>query len=243
MRPDDERPGELIVPEPAPAVPIPPQGVQRATVLPPTGAQVGRGPLAAPAAGLVTAPAELEGMLLPTEGVTFASSPHPIIFLRPLLASAVIVLALAVVLGWQTHPIVRGHHVSVPLVSGIGRTAVLILGGLLLLHQLVHLAQRAFYYFAFRVVTTNRRVFIVEGLLGRRVLPLGNTALAGATMSQGVLGRMLNFGNLFLPLAGAGPRAIRNVREPVRLYREFEIVANGVEDGVWKQAIRQTQIP
>jgi hypothetical protein len=241
MRPSDDRPGELIVPETAPAAPIPPQGVQRATVLPPMGAEAGA--VATPAPGPVAAPAELEGMLLPTEGVTFASSPHPIIFVRPLLAIVVIAIALAVVLGWQTHPIVRGHHMTVPLVSGLGRTAVLVVGGLLLLQQLVHLAQRAFYYFAFRVVTTNRRVFIVEGIFGRRVLPLGNTALAGATMSQGILGRILNFGNLFLPLAGAGPRAIRNVREPVRLYREFEIVANGIEGGVWKQAIRQTQIP
>ncbi len=241
MRHSDEVPGELIVPEPGTAVPIPPQAVQRATVLPPAG--VAHGAIAATAAGLPTAPAELAGMLLPTEGVTFASSPHPIIFVRPLVGIAVVAVALAVVLGWETHPIVRGHHVTVPLVSGIGRTAVLVAGGLLLLQQLIHLAQRAFHYFSFRVVTTNRRVFIVEGLLGRRVLPLGNTALAGATMSQGVLGRMLDFGDLFLPLAGAGPRAIRTVREPVRLYREFEIVANGVEGDVWKQAIRQTQIP
>ncbi|HEV3086769.1 MAG TPA: PH domain-containing protein [Candidatus Elarobacter sp.] len=243
MRPSDERPGELVSPTSGTAVPIPPQALREATVLPPAGYAAGPAAVAAPVGGLVTAPAELEGMLLPTEGVTFASSPHPIIFVRPLVGIAVILIALSVVLSWQLHPVVRGHHVTVPLVSGIGRTAVLVVAGLLLLQQLFHLAQRAFHFFSFRVVTTNRRVFIVEGIFGRRVLPLGNTALAGATMSQGILGRMLNFGNLFLPLAGAGPRAIRDVREPVRLYREFEIVANGVEGDVWKQAIRQTQIP
>jgi hypothetical protein len=90
----------------------------------------------------------------------------------------------------------------------------------------------------YRIVTTNRRVFIVEGLFGRRVTPVGNTALAGATMSQGFLGRMLGFGTMFLSTG-----AIRDMRDPVRLYREFEAVAMGVEGDTWKQAIRQTQIP
>ncbi len=81
-------------------------------------------------------------------------------------------------------------------------------------------------------------MFVVQGLFGRRVTPLGNTALAGATMSQGIVGRMLGFGNVFLT---SGP--IRDVRDPVRLYRECEAVAMGVEGDTWKQPVRQTLIP
>jgi len=126
----------------------------------------------------------------------------------------------------------------VPLVTGTVRLAVVVAGVLLLLREIVALIGRVFHYLAYRVVTTNRRVFVVEGLFGRRVTPLGNTALAGATMSQGILGRMLGFGNVLL---GSGP--IRDVRDPVRLYREFEAVAQGVDGDTWKQAIRQTLIP
>jgi PH (Pleckstrin Homology) domain-containing protein len=180
----------------------------------------------------------LSGMLLPTESVTFASSPHPIIFVRPVVHMVVIFIVLGIVLSWQTHPVVRGHHVTVALVTGTVRLAVLVAAGLLLLREIGSLVRRLFHFLAYRIVTTNRRVFIVEGLFGRRVKPLGNTALAGATMSQGFLGRMLGYGTV-----NCAQGAMRDMRDPVRLYREFEAVAMGVEGDTWKQPIRQTIIP
>jgi Bacterial PH domain len=236
MRPNDQS-GELLHPDPSSVTPYQTGPVQGATVIPPVNVT--------PSAVMPQpeTPAELAGMLLPTEHVTFASSPHPISFVRPVAGIVVVLVALAVALSWQVHPVVRGHHITLPLLTGAARTGVLVVAGLLVLRELVSLVQRLFHYLSYRVVTTNRRVFIVEGLLGRRVFPLGNTGLAGATMSQGVLGRMLNFGDLFLPLAGAGPRVIKTIRDPVRLYHDFEAVAMGVEGDTWKQAIRQTQIP
>ncbi len=191
----------------------------------------------------VSAPAELSGMLLPTEAVTFASSPHWIIFVRPAIHVTAILIVLVTLLGWQLHPIVRGHHVTGPLLPGVARTAVLIVAALLLLREAFSLFGRLMRYFGFRVVTTNRRVFVVEGLFGRRVTPLSNTALAGTTMWQGFFGRMLGYGNLVLPPAASWTGTIREMREPVRLYREFEAVAQGVDGDTWKPAIRQTLIP
>ena len=189
------------------------------------------------------APAELSGLLLPTESVTFASSPHPIVFAGPLVQFALVAVALLVVLDWNLHPIVRGHHVTVPLVAGTVRIAVIVVAALLMLRALAAFGAAALHYFGSRIVTTNRRVFLVRGIFGRQVTPVGNTALAGATMSQGPLGRLLGYGNIFMPLASSAPSAIRDMRDPVRLYREFEAVANGVEGDTWKMAIRQTQLP
>jgi|SRR5947209_11188613 len=188
-------------------------------------------------------PAELAGMLLPTEAVTFASSPHPVIFVRPVVHVLVILIALMTLLAWQQHPIVRGHHVSVPLLTGVARTAALGVAGLLLLREAISVIGRLMRYFGFRVVTTNRRVFVVEGLFGRRVTPLSNTALAGTTMWQGFFGRMLGYGNLMLPPAASWTGAIREMRDPVKLYREFEAVAQGVDGDHWTPAVRQTLIP
>jgi Bacterial PH domain len=231
MRPSQDQPGELVRAEPGRAVPIPNA---------PDGAGLMPRPAAAPAvvAPVTGTPAELSGMLLPTEAVTFASSPHPIIFVRPVLQALLILLALGIVMSLHTHPVVRGHHVSVPLITGVLRTVVPVIGMLLVLREAVSLVGRLFHFLAYRVVTTNRRVFVVQGLFGRRVTPLGNTALAGATMSQGLLGRMLGFGNIFLTSG-----AIRDMRDPVRLYRELEAVALGVDGDTWTQPIRQTIIP
>lgn len=203
---------------------------------------------AAPVATAVLAPPvgtppELAGMLLPSEAVTFASSPHWVIFVRPVVHVVVILILLGTVLGWQLHPIVRGHHVTVPLLTGPARTAVLVFAALLLLRELFSVIVRLVRYFGFRVVTTNRRVFVVEGLFGRRVTPLSNTALAGTTMWQGVFGRMLGYGNLMLPPAASWTGALREMRDPIKLYREFEAVAQGVDGDHWTPAVRQTLIP
>ena len=188
-------------------------------------------------------PAELSGMLLPSEAVTFASSPHPVIFVRPVVHVVVILAVLITVLGWQLHPIVHGHHVTVLLLTGVARTAVLGVAALLLLRELVSVLGRLMRYLGFRVVTTNRRVFVVEGLFGRRVTPLSNTALAGTTMWQGFFGRMLGYGNLALPPAASWTGTISEMRDPVKLYREFEAVAQGVDGDHWTPAVRQTLIP
>jgi len=188
-------------------------------------------------------PPELAGMLLPSEAVTFASSPHPVIFVRPAIHAVAIVALLLTVLGWDLHPIVRGHHVTVPLLTGVARTVALGVAGLLLLREAFSVLGRLMRYLGFRVVTTNRRVFVVEGLFGRRVTPLSNTALAGTTMWQSFFGRMFGYGNLALPPAASWTGTISEMRDPVKLYREFEAVAQGVDGDHWTPAVRQTLIP
>jgi Bacterial PH domain len=236
MGPTEDRPGELMRPQARAAVPLDAVTVQTPVAVPRAAG--------APATIVSPAPAnvaEVTGMLLPTEYVTFATSPHPIVLVRPVAGIVVILAVLGALLACQTHPIVNGHHRTVPLLTGVPRTAVLVIGMLLLLNQLTSLLRRLFHYLAYRVVTTNRRAFVVTGLFGRRVTPLGNTAMAGATMAQGMLGRMFGFGDVVFASGGTG--AIRAMRDPVRLYRELEAIANGVDGKTWQQPIRQTIIP
>ncbi len=239
MRPDDQA---SDLPAPSPSRAVAPgvfdddtKGMPRVNVQAPIATAV-----LAPPAGT---PPELAGMLLPSEAVTFASSPHWIIFVRPAVQVLVILILFGTVLGWQLHPIVRGHHVTVPLLTGVARTAALVFAALLLLREAFSVLGRLMRYFGFRVVTTNRRVFVVEGLFGRRVTPLSNTALAGTTMWQGLFGRMLGYGNLALPPAASWTGTISEMRDPVKLYREFEAVAQGVDGDHWTPAVRQTLIP
>ena len=186
------------------------------------------------------APAELAGMLLPTERVTFASTPHPIVFARPIVEAVVLGIAFAAILGWQTSAVVHGHHVTAPLVAGPARIAVEVAGVLAALRVAGLALARTWRYLGYRVVTTNRRAFVIAGVLGRRVRPLANTGMAGATMSQSLLGRVFGFGTVAL---GGDTRSMRQMRDPVRLYREFEAIANGVDGDTWTPAVRQTLIP
>jgi hypothetical protein len=199
-------------------------------------------PRAMPAAAISehrpTVPPDVIKMLLPSEALTFASRPHPIVFLRPVLAVVAVALLLALALGYHVHHLEHGRNVSVPWLGGWIRIAAWALGGAALLRALLSLARAASYYLGFRVVTTNRRAFVISGLVARRVRPLGNGVMAGSSLTQSILGRLLNYGTISMKDA-----VIRDVREPVGVYRAFQGVANGVDGDRWAPTLRQTQIP
>ncbi len=188
-------------------------------------------------------PLQVSGMLLPGEHATLASAPHPFLFVAPILRLAIILALFGTALDWHISVVIRGHHMLVPLLSGPARLAVLAVGALAVLGQCGELLRRAVHYRSFRAIATNRRAFIVDGMLNRSVTPLGNTALAGATMAQGVFGRIFGFGTIVLPQNAGGRKILPGMRAPVELYREFQAVANGVDGDTWTPAVRNTIIP
>lgn len=171
---------------------------------------------------------KLARMLLPGEHVTFGSSPHPIVFAAPIALAIAIGLALA----FAQHG-----------VTGVWRTVALGAAIAAWAGSFAMLLARSARYAGLRVVSTNRRIFAIRGVVIRRITPLGNTALAGSTVSQGVLGRIFGYGSIHLPLAEGTPDVFRDMRDVLQLYREFQAVANGVDGDDWKPAVRQTIIP
>jgi hypothetical protein len=189
---------------------------------------------------LVTSvPPKLARMLLPGEHVTFGSTPHPIVFVQPLVLMAALAAALETALHWD----IRHAGVRSALLTGTWREAALVGGLALIAATAAMLLGRAARYAGLRVVSTNRRIFAIRGVMVRRITPLGNTALAGSTVSQGILGRMFGYGSIDLPLADGTPTRFRDMRDVLQLYREFQAVANGVDGDEWKPAVRQTIIP
>jgi hypothetical protein len=191
-------------------------------------------------AGLVSSvPPKLAKMLLPGEHVRFGSSVHPVVLLLPVVLIAVIPAVLELALGWTVrHAGLRslwltGWEREGAIVAGIAALAAA--GGLLI--------KRALRFAGLRIVATNRRIFAIRGVIVRRITPLGNTALAASTLSQGLLGRTFGYGSIELPLADGTPGAFRDMRDALQLYREFQAVANGVDGDTWTPAVRQTIIP
>jgi hypothetical protein len=192
-----------------------------------------------PAALVASVPPKLARMLLPGERVTFGSTPHPIVFVQPLVFAGAIGVALETALNWE----VRHAGLHSALLTGAWREAAVVAGLALLAATGAMLVKRALRFAGLRVVATNRRIFAIRGVIVRRISPLGNTALAGSTISQGLLGRMFGYGSIDLPLADGTPDTFRDMRDVLELYREFQAVANGVDGDEWKLAVRQTIIP
>lgn len=183
-------------------------------------------------------PPKLAKMLLPGEHVTFGTAVHPVVFVLPFVCFIVIAAASPFGFMWLDH--LRG---AAWLALGVRREIEIGVEAALLLATAGLLVKRTFRFLALRVVSTNRRIFAIRGVIVRRITPLGNTALAGSTLSQGVLGRMFGYGSIDLPLAEGTPERFRDMRDALELYRECQAVANGVDGDTWTPAIRQTIIP
>jgi hypothetical protein len=183
------------------------------------------------------APPKLAKMLLPGEHVRFGTQVHPVVMLLP----AVYLVALLAGVEWVSW---FGHqHQGAWLRTGAWPMAQAALEVALAAGALGFLCKRWFRFLGLRIVATNRRIFAIRGVIVRRITPLGNTALAGSTLSQGILGRMFGYGSIDLPLADGTPDRFRDIRDVQQLYREFQAVANGVDGDEWKPAVRQTIIP
>jgi Bacterial PH domain len=190
--------------------------------------------------GLISkVPPKLAKMLLPGEHVRFGTDVHPIVLVPPVVAGVAVVAALETALAWT----VSHGALHAALLTGWEREAAIVAGLALLASTGIVLIKRALRFAGLRIVATNRRIFAIRGVIVRRITPLGNTALAASTLSQGLLGRMLGYGSIELPLADGTPGSFRDMREALQLYREFQAVANGVDGDTWTPAVRQTIIP
>jgi Bacterial PH domain len=183
------------------------------------------------------APPKLAKMLLPGERITFGTAVHPVVLLLPLFYLIVLPLAFSA-LQWYGR-----MHAHLWFAEGVWPKVETGIELALLAASLGLLVKRAFRFLSLRIVATNRRIFAIRGVIIRRITPLGNTALAGSTLSQGFFGRMFGYGSIDLPLADGTPDRFRDMRDALQLYREFQAVAIGVDGDDWKPAIRQTIIP
>jgi hypothetical protein len=194
--------------------------------------------IVAPQAPAMWDEAEMAGILMPTEQVAFGSRPHPIVLVRPAIAILVAILAMLVVASVHVHPIVRGHHVDLALIRTEPGLLVMGVAAIFLLGGLAGLVKQAIYLISYRVVVTTRRVFVVAGIFGRGLRPLGNTPIMASGLVQSFFGRVWNYGTVVTAWG-----TMRAMRDPIRLYQCLHIVANGIEGDTWAQAQRTTIVP
>lgn len=70
------------------------------------------------------------------------------------------------------------------------------------------------------LVVTNRRLMVKLGLVGRRTFELSHEKVEGIRVQQGILGRILGYGTVFLCGSGGGVMRVPGVADPVGFRRE-----------------------
>ncbi len=139
----------------------------------------------------------VERNLLPDERVVYRTRLHWVLFVKP-VALSVLGLALMVALGQVREP---------SWLWAIG--AVLLAAGLL--WTLVHYVELMTSEFA---VTTTRLIFKV-GLIARYTTELLLAKVESIGVNQGLVGRVLNFGDLTVIGTGGTREVFRRVRDPI----------------------------
>jgi hypothetical protein len=201
-------------------------GFRRVNVTPPPAAPPRTASATAPAMRAV--PRALAATLLPSERITLGSSPHPVVLVRPFIALMAVFVAFGA--AWNlTPPDYR------PYLEALAAIAAAV--------SIVGLVRNLAYFAGMRAVATNRRIFIIRGIVWRRLTPLGNSELASSTLVQGIFGRMYGYGSIDVVHAGVRRALFRDMRDAGALYRECQAVANGVDGETWTPAVRQTIIP
>ena len=155
-------------------------------------------PLAAgPRRAMLAAVGYVERHLLPSERVVYKTRLHWILFLKPLLVMVVGAVLSAVL--WRV--------LAPPWLWYIG-LAVVVIG---LAWGFVHFVELMTSEFA---VTSTRLIFKV-GLVARYTTELLLSKVESISVTQGLLGRVLNYGDLTVTGTGGAREVFHRVRDPV----------------------------
>ncbi len=155
----------------------------------------------------------VERHLLPNEQVLYKTRLHWILFLKPglIVLGGVILTALLA-------------HLSGP--SWYFGLAAIVAGWIWMLVHFVELMTSEF------AVTTTRLIFKV-GLIARYTTELLLSKVESIGVTQGLMGRLLNFGDLTVTGTGGAQEVFRRVRDPIgfRNHVQHASVGSGLSGG------------
>jgi uncharacterized membrane protein YdbT with pleckstrin-like domain len=138
----------------------------------------------------------VDNSLIPDEQVVFRTRLHLVIFFIPIL-----LLAIGICL----------FVYGVPLAAE-SVLAVAILWGLV---KYVDYASSEF-------AVTNKRVIIKVGVLRRRTVEMLNTKVEAVAVNQGILGRILGYGNIVVTGTGGTNEAFNGISSPLEFRRAVQ---------------------
>jgi uncharacterized membrane protein YdbT with pleckstrin-like domain len=138
----------------------------------------------------------VDNSLIPDEQVVFRTRLHLIIFFIPL-----VLLAISICLFVYTVP--------------VAAESVLALAVLWFLVKYVDYASSEF-------AVTNKRVIIKVGVLRRRTVEMLNTKVEAIGVNQGILGRILGYGNIVVTGTGGTNEVFNGISSPLEFRRAVQ---------------------
>jgi uncharacterized membrane protein YdbT with pleckstrin-like domain len=141
-----------------------------------------------------------EKNLIPGETLLYLTGLHWIIFVAPIVVGAFLGL------------------IGLPLLVGDSRGV----GFYLLLLAAVYIGFTVLRKTNVEMAVTNKRVLVKRGILRRRTLELLLDKVESIGVNEGILGRMLGYGTVFVRGTGGTPEPCRSIRQPTEFRRQVQ---------------------
>ncbi len=142
----------------------------------------------------------VEKVLQPGEIVAFKGTIHWFIYLPAFVFAA---LALAVLAGQAVWDGPDGQ--------GFASIAALVLGVI----ALAYFLRAWFKRFTTEIAVTDRRVIFKEGFISRQTVEMNMTKVESVDVSQSILGRMFDYGDIVVRGTGHGLEPVKSVARPL----------------------------
>lgn len=105
------------------------------------------------------------------------------------------------------------------------------LGGALLVSALAMGIARTIALRTSEFAVTDKRVIIKVGLIRRRTLEIQLSKVESVAVIQGILGRMLGYGEIVVRGTGGTPEPFPNIDRPLEFRRAVQMATSGIEPG------------
>lgn len=138
----------------------------------------------------------VDNSLIPGEEVVFRTRLHLVIFFVP-----IVLLAISVCLFVYTVPLAAETVLAVAILWG--------------LVKYIDYASSEF-------AVTNKRVIIKVGVLRRRTVEMLNTKVEAVAVNQGILGRILGYGNIVVTGTGGTNEPFNGISSPLEFRRAVQ---------------------
>ena len=154
----------------------------------------------------------VEDNLMPNEKVLFSARIHPAVFLQPVVYFLFFVLVtfLAFSIDSQRDPIASSPALMLTCFSG-----------LLFIYAIGLAIQAAILLATTEFAVTNRRVIAKRGFIRRHTMEMLLQKVESVSVSQNILGRMLNFGTITITGTGGTQEGFRTIVEPLTVRKKM----------------------
>lgn len=98
------------------------------------------------------------------------------------------------------------------------------LAALLMLFAIYSMSNAYIYAISTELAVTNERIIVKTGFIRRTTMELLHEKVEGMTLDQSLLGRIFNFGTLYIHGTGGGRTPIRSIDDPLE-YRKVALEA------------------